>query len=321
MLPTIKKNNQAFSGLYSSRLFAILCFFVCLSALASDSCERRFRVKFRAAAESMIIVPVTVNGLGPFDFLFDTGMGETVIDRKLAAELNLPHAGNTDLMTLQHSRAVSLVHAGSLAMGGATVHGIDLSVINHLTAPLFWVRGILGEDFLRNFDLLIDNRHHLIQFESGPRPFAGMLAGEHVPFSPYGLYRGELTHNRLVVLGRISGLGDKNLALQLDSGANLVVLFANLKKLTLVSPQRNYSVTGSFGSDTSFAAEMRSVHALQLGTRTLPDLTVIAPSPIPPMDVDGFLPTSLFQSIFISHSGRFAILNPEIRPTFAEQGR
>jgi hypothetical protein len=30
------------------------------------------------------------------------------------------------------------------------------------------------------------------------------------------------------------------------------------------------------------------------------------------MDSDGLVPTSLFQSIFISHEGRFAILNPSL---------
>ena len=40
-----------------------------------------------------IVVPVTINGAGPFDFLVDTGDTDTIIDRKLAEELHLLSAG------------------------------------------------------------------------------------------------------------------------------------------------------------------------------------------------------------------------------------
>ena len=42
---------------------------------------------------SMIIVPVSINGSGSYDFLLDTGCAKTMIDQKLAEELGLPQVG------------------------------------------------------------------------------------------------------------------------------------------------------------------------------------------------------------------------------------
>jgi hypothetical protein len=43
------------------------------------------------------------------------------------------------------------------------------------------VSGILGEDFLGHFDLLIDNRHHVVQLQLGPGPMSDMFKGERLP--------------------------------------------------------------------------------------------------------------------------------------------
>jgi hypothetical protein len=67
------------------------------------------------------------------------------------------------------------------------------------------VRGSLGEGFFQNFDLFLENRRHLIQFESGTRQLADMLSGEHMPLSLNGSYEHEPTRNRLVVIANIPG--------------------------------------------------------------------------------------------------------------------
>lgn len=308
----------------ASRLIALISFAFCLSALAESTGEKQFQTKFRVKAESMIIVPVTINGSGPFDFLLDTGSTGTVIDQKLAAELKLPDAGNINLVTPQGSALVPRVRADSLSMAGATVGGLKLSAVNHYADLLPNVRGSLGEDFLQNFDLLIDNRHHLIQFESAPGPLAAKLTGEHIPFCQNRHNHGELTHNRIQVIGHIFELGEKDLILQLDSGTQYFVLFVRHPKPAFVSEPSLGSVSSDvFGSSIDFDAQ--TFLGLRLGKALLSNPMVITPTVnIPGMDVDGFLPTSLFRSIFISHSGGFIILNPSakdpsVEPALAER--
>jgi hypothetical protein len=67
----------------SRRLLAFVSF--CLCNLPSGLGQGPFQVKFRVVTE-MIVVPVTINGAGPFDFLVDTGSTDTIIDRKLLRE-------------------------------------------------------------------------------------------------------------------------------------------------------------------------------------------------------------------------------------------
>jgi hypothetical protein len=190
------------------------------------------------------------------------------------------------------------------------VRGLNLGVVNHYANLLSNVRGSLGEDFLRSFDLLIDNRRHLIQFESGTGSLADRLTGEHLSLSVNGLYEQELTHNRLVVVGRIFELGNKDVKLLLDSGTPSIVLFTTLNTSTLVSGASfSYSLGGILGRGS--LVDPQVARFLQLGEKAFIDLTVFVPrGKIPPMDVDGLLPTALFRSIFISHSGKFVILDP-----------
>jgi hypothetical protein len=58
--------------------------------------------------------------------------------------------------------------------------------------------------------------------------------------------------------------------------------------------------------------ETRVVKRLSLGKKEIYDLAVVAVSDPPYMDVDGLIPTALFHSIYISHQGKFVILNPSL---------
>jgi predicted aspartyl protease len=266
-------------------------------------------------AGTRIVVPVTINGSGPFNFVLDTGGTGSVIDQRLAEELSLPIAGNINLITHQGNMVTSLFHADSLSMAGATVRGLDLSAIDRRTYPVAEARGVLGEDFLRNFDLLIDYKNHLLQFESVSRALADRLDGERLQFHRNGLYNGELTYNRLIVVGHIGSSGDKDLRLLLDSGTPIFLLFANKK--SALSSQESSSVSGIFGD--SFDVDAQTAPGLRLGKAIFFNVTVFTPAlSVPRTDVDGILPTSLFRSIFISHSGEFVILNPSLLPAVTQ---
>src|ERR1700733_15617907 len=70
---------------------------------------------------SMIIVPVSINGSGPYDFLLDTGCAKTIIDQKLAEELALPRVSQRTVAGVLASVTMSVVHVNSLSLAGATV--------------------------------------------------------------------------------------------------------------------------------------------------------------------------------------------------------
>jgi Aspartyl protease len=273
MFVVFEVNSNAFNP--SLQTPSRLGLFLPLQRLPAGIGQEPFQVKFRVAKD-MIVVPVTINGAGPFDFLVDTGGTDTIIDRKLAEELHLPSAGTMILETAEGKAVTSLIQTDSVSMGGATVRGLNLGVVNNYANILPKVRGSVGEDFLGSFDLLIDNRRHLIHFEPSGGLLADRLTGEHLPLSLNGSYEGELTRNRLVVVGRIHELGNKNVNLLLDSGTPSTVLFTTLNTSTLVSgASLSYSLGGIFGNGS--LVDPQTARFLRLGEKVFIDLTIFVP--------------------------------------------
>ena len=207
---------------------------------------------------------------------------------------------------------MSVVHVNSLSVGGATVAGGDIFSSDHPATITGNVRGVLGEDFLQNFDLLIDYRHQMIRLDALHSP-AEAATGEHLPMQLTGTYHGQPTHNRLVVSGHIPELGDASMELLLDSGANVLTLFRD--SLGKRSTPNETVRAGSFNRLVSLSASTGTVRSLGLGSNSVSDLTVTAVGGRANVDTDGLVPTSLFKSVFISSSGGFVILNPTFPKT------
>jgi hypothetical protein len=155
---------------------------------------------------------------------------------------------------------------------------------------------------------LIDNQNHVIKFELGHGVLSDTLDGERLSLSPDG--SGD-SPRRLVVAGTLNGRD--MMRLQLDSGSPKVMLFTKVNTFHLISDeQTSRSIGGILGG--SFDADTQ-VGTLRLGQRNFPNLSIIVPSNnVLQMGVDGFVPTLLFRSIFISHSDRFVILDPLSKP-------
>jgi len=249
--------------------------------------------------------------------MLDTGTTNTLIDRKLAEELHLPLAGARPLAALGKEADTFLAHADSVSMAGANVRGLNLFVINHLSDSPPYVRGSLGEDFMRHFDLLIDNRHHLIQFELGSGSLRDMFAGEQLPLTLTGSTEKAPTENRLIVVGHCIESEGREMKFQLDSGATRVMLFSGLNARAVFPSAPTHTVEGPFG--LGIEANLQTAH-LRLGKRLFTETVIVPEGNITPRgaDVDGLLPTSLFRSIFISHSGKFVILDPSAKPAVAQ---
>jgi hypothetical protein len=291
-----------------SHIFILVTCISSLPAIASPA-TTGVTVRFRIVNDYLIVIPVTINGSGPYDFVLDTGSNNTMLDQKLAGELALPRGSESTSLGAMGPAAVSAVSADSVSIAGATVAGKELflfaSANVHNLAPR--VRGILGEDFLQHFDILIDYRHQVVQLESGPGTLAETLTGEHLPLQLSGTRQGKPTFGRLIVTGHIQELGGNSISLLLDSGVNSVNLF---RESLGHDSNRQQFVEASIKSFGLTTMETRTVRRLSLGQSGIDDVTVIALTGHPTSDTDGLIPTSLFHSIFISHQGRFVILNP-----------
>jgi gag-polyprotein putative aspartyl protease len=271
-------------------------------------------VHFKLRADSLITLPVMLNGTGPFEFLLDTGTTETVVDAQLADRLDLPITKGPAAATLREVSVLLTTHADKLQVADAVVRDLDLLVapMSGILAQFPGVRGILGEDFLRNFDLLLDNQHQLLQLQEGIGPMGETLIGQHVPLRTHGSHPGGAIENRLILAVNVPQLQTETLSFQLDSGTYALVVFSGAYR----GPPGQPGVDVSVATLTAgVPAYKHLLTALSAGNMSLGRVLVVSSPQATTIDVDGLLPTILFHRIYISHSGGFAIFNPGTRST------
>lgn len=114
---------------------------------------------------TLVFVPVRVNGMGPYEFVLDTGSSNSSVDRSLVRRLGLPRTG------LQHrvqgvtgSGTVPVVKVRSWTIGGVPLQAKSLAVVDLGMG----VAGLLGSDELRRFgSVTLDFQHDRITFAQG----------------------------------------------------------------------------------------------------------------------------------------------------------
>jgi len=126
--------------------------------------------------ETLALVPVFIEGKGPFAFALDTGASRTVVDRRVAEELGLPPAGGAAEVKGVGGRAVAVpVRVGGWRVGGielpaGTIDALDLAADGRQDG----LRGLLGSDILSRFQtVLVDYKRERLVFNPGA---SGQLA-------------------------------------------------------------------------------------------------------------------------------------------------
>jgi len=256
-----------------------------------------------------------LDNTGPYDFVIDTGAQITTIDPRLAAELHPKPLGATHVAGVgTYSRAayaqLESMRVGTYAVRDPPVVIQDLSQVQ----PDSRIRGIVGENFLEHFDLLIDYEHRLLCLDE-TKQLQGAVKGERVALAPP---RNAERYNAftvpMVVSVRVSGISDGTLLLELDSGMNVPLLFESGKWLP-----RAQTIGAAHGAreadDVAQAFALLMPQDMWVGARFFRHVSFVTPVaagreiPVKP-DVDGVLPTALFRTVFLSYADRFAVLEP-----------
>ncbi|MGH7477327.1 MAG: retropepsin-like aspartic protease [Longimicrobiales bacterium] len=126
----------------------------------ADSAAGEIGFEYAGAGEAAIVVPVVLNGQGPYDFVLDTGATVTCVDLALAEELGLEEvrgmrgigAGATGTGQMR------LVTIDSVRVGGARAEEVIACALDlaHVEAVGMDVDGLIGLNFLRPFRLALD---------------------------------------------------------------------------------------------------------------------------------------------------------------------
>jgi hypothetical protein len=272
------------------------------AALAAQPQQSKGLVTFHLRDKYLIVVEATVNGMGPFSFLLDTGSTHTVIDPNLARQLHAPVVGEASLTTVSDVRMDKMARLQEVRVGdsAASELGAVIDKMDQVKLKAPGVRGVLGEDFLSQFDIFLDYKKRILRFD-GAAP-----AGERCRIETMGHYRGLTTTNRLLIGAEFMDASGGELQLQLDTGAKMPELF----------PVRNDSISAQpWAGSMAFSSGLNgtSIHShttIRIGTTMVHDVDVVQSRRGVAFDAVGLLPVWIFKSIYISHTGGFVVLNP-----------
>ncbi len=299
------------------RFVAAILATLALSALhAEPRCPGNVAtLALRRIQDDLIVVRVRINRTGPYDFLLDTGSQITTIDPVLASDLHLRIEGTTGVSGVATQSRSAFAFLDLIEVGSHSVPQ-SLAVIQDiadLKAADPRIRGILGENFLSHFDLLIDNRRQILCLDES-KTLAQAVKGEHIPLEqPHGP-RDDLPFTRpMIVSVRLTTADVAPVLLRLDSGSNSALLYAAQSRVLRASVSRA-------------AVLKRVVNGVEQGFAVLPAQDIVVGAcPVRQMSFvipmngvgsgpspreDGLLPTNAFERVFISYSKNYAALDP-----------
>jgi Aspartyl protease len=295
--------------------FALGCAAVALPVMHAEShCPGNVTsVPLRLVQRSQIVVKVLINHSGPYDFMVDTGAQVTTVDPALAAELHLQTQGTAGVVGVGVYARASLTQLDTLEAGSHAVENV-LAVIQSLGQTQLAdprVRGVLAGNFLQHFDLLIDYSHEMLCLDDSMQ-MRTKVKGEHIALAAQPLSQNGSAPQKLIVPVHLAGTGNRQILLQLDSGTNAPLLYhagEDLRHLQTVSgPLQG---RGTDGQEHAFT--VLQGQDVQIGPHSLHQIPFVTPvnegASVPKSDVDGLLPTLLFQRVFVNYSDRYVVLD------------
>jgi predicted aspartyl protease len=145
-----------------------------LIAGCGSAATKELRVEMQVIEEGkqvIALVPVTINGKGPFTFALDTGASQSLIDTQVAKKLAVPKTGNhpkiAGVSSVEKMATVKVKNwsVGDIALPATTIVAGNLPFGNAKGG----VQGLLGSDMLSRFDVVtIDYAHEVLRLHERP---------------------------------------------------------------------------------------------------------------------------------------------------------
>ena len=251
------------------------------SSLATAA-ERGLPIEVRSGRP--IVGGVYLNAKGPCRFLLDTGSQTNMVDPELALSIGIVPSFRVTVLTSNGGITAAGGRAAEVRMGPISTAAEEflLMPLDAVRAAAPGVCGVLGQEFLANFDYLLDLRGRQLSFRDSPA-----RRGTRVPM--------ETVNGRIMIL---TSLG----RLVLDSGADRLILYGKSSLAAARSEIRTNS-----GVSEGFAVGLRRlrIHGRTFASRA----AMTIPRPEAAVE-EGLLPVSTFDAIFVCNSEKYVILNP-----------
>jgi Aspartyl protease len=123
----------------------------------SATCGEPFQL---AVGEPLLVVPVLVNGQGPYSFAVDTGAGHTVISNRLAVELALERGKEVTVRGGAGDTGGFITHIDTLHLAGVACARMPVAVAGFFSALSaaagMQLDGVIGYNVLCQHNVTID---------------------------------------------------------------------------------------------------------------------------------------------------------------------
>jgi predicted aspartyl protease len=255
---------------------------------------------FELGEQGGVILPVLLNGRGPFKLLLDTGSTHSAVSEAVAAAIGAPAVAKTIVGSATGGREALVVRIDALECGALAARGLLASVATFdRLSDIDGIQGVIGQDALASVRYTIDfRRRELLWWPEDE----GVAHG--VSFALEG------SHGRFLI-----SLPQRRDVLRLvpDSGAGSLLLFDPPKQLPLTLLAQRGALTTMSAHGTVRLARMRE---LKVGTAMLQNVAavVVGRNPSEPEEADGLLPLHLFDRVTFDGPNRVLILEGSALP-------
>jgi Aspartyl protease len=260
-------------------------------------------------------VQIWLNGTGPYKFILDTGASVTLVQRQLLQQLHISARDPVAIRAVSGGSVSQRGVAETVALGGIQVEHLEVDTLEptQLYGNKRRVRGLLGENFLNHFDILIDNEQRTLTLGS-TSGLAEKLVGEHLQASQFDGFSSTSLPDRLVVQLTVPSFLQRKLLFLVDSGTGIAMLYP--------SPGQAWQPTQDV--EQVYIRALNVIQNCQVETTTLEigggrfprtPLAICKGFKRGKGDLDGLLPTRGFHQLFVSHRGGYVIANPHLADT------
>jgi predicted aspartyl protease len=265
-------------------------------------------VNLRIKDGCRMVVPVSINGRGPYDFLLDTGAAMTMVDERVAHDLGFRPMTRVRLVTFTGAPTMPMARVETISVGLESLS--DMKVLYFDLRKLFsfgyGIRGVLGQDFLSRFNYLISYREKSIRFEKNG-DLKSVLTGERLP--------SERNQSKYYVSVQPLGGEEKGRRFLLDSGALDPLVFAQPDEMPALDIVRfeEQALVARTAVGQRYIRPCR-VGIFRIGEATLKNLRfMVADLKTGEKRYEGgLLPLCVFEAVYFNNDENYVILNPGV---------
>jgi predicted aspartyl protease len=238
------------------------------ATLSPSSAKTKFRLA--GGAQPLILLPVEVNGEGPFEFILDTGAGTSLLSSELGNKLGIKILGSKEGQSAGGAVSVSLARVSSLAVGSAKLDDVDVGLVDlsHIGKTVgAKIDGDLGYNFLKHFRITLDYRKTEIRLDD---PRRVELAGQSTAITEVAMRLASPAKPLILVDVYANGRGPFQFAI--DTGTSTTAITPELaKQLRVASSPIGPATTGGAHVDVTAGV----LQSFQVGGARIDNLSVV----------------------------------------------